>query len=194
MADYPDIADHGLIGDLQTAALVTTDGTIDWFCCPRFDSPSVFASLLDHEKGGRFTLHPVDTDCVSKQMYLPDTAVLVTRFLSPKGVVEVTDLPRRLHAARYVQLTKPVRARGRGPFVLSDMSNSQNDACARERTGDHPDRLRQGTGDHPGGSMSPGYAARRRLVQDVRGVVQRLVRGVQSVAMPGLEQHDYLCA
>ena len=46
MARYPNIADHGLIGDLQTAALVTTDGTLDWFCCPRFDSPSVFASLL----------------------------------------------------------------------------------------------------------------------------------------------------
>src|SRR6266536_991658 len=91
MSSYPPIADHGLIGDLQTAALVATNGTIDWFCCPRFDSPSVFASLLDHKKGGRFTLHPVDTDCVTKQMYLPDTAVLVTRFLSPQGVAEVLD-------------------------------------------------------------------------------------------------------
>jgi GH15 family glucan-1,4-alpha-glucosidase len=90
MANYPPIADHGLIGDLQTAALVSTDGTIDWFCCPRFDSPSAFASLLDHEKGGHFALHAVD-DCVTKQMYLPDTAVLATRFLSPKGVAEVID-------------------------------------------------------------------------------------------------------
>ncbi len=47
MDRYPNISDHGLIGDLQTAALVSTDGTVDWFCCPRFDSPSVFASLLD---------------------------------------------------------------------------------------------------------------------------------------------------
>ena len=51
---YPAIADHGMIGDLQSVALVTTDGTIDWFCCPRFDSPSVFASLLDDRRGGRF--------------------------------------------------------------------------------------------------------------------------------------------
>jgi GH15 family glucan-1,4-alpha-glucosidase len=90
MTSYPPIADHGLIGDLQTAAIVATDGTIDWFCCPRFDSPSVFASLLDQRKGGRFALHTVD-DCVTKQMYLPDTAVLVTRFLSEKGVAEVVD-------------------------------------------------------------------------------------------------------
>jgi GH15 family glucan-1,4-alpha-glucosidase len=91
MPTYPPIADHGLIGDLQTAALVAIDGTVDWFCCPRFDSPSVFASLLDQEKGGRFTFSPVSTGHVTKQMYLPDTAVLVTRYLSPAGVAEVID-------------------------------------------------------------------------------------------------------
>ncbi len=58
MDRYPLISEHGLIGDLQTIALVTTDGTIDWFCSPRFDSPSVFASLLDHDKGGRFRIAP----------------------------------------------------------------------------------------------------------------------------------------
>jgi pentatricopeptide repeat protein len=89
-SSYPPIADHGLIGDLQTAALVSTEGTVDWFCLPRFDSPSVFASLLDHEKGGHFALHAVD-DCVTKQMYQPDTAILITRFLSTKGVAEVID-------------------------------------------------------------------------------------------------------
>jgi GH15 family glucan-1,4-alpha-glucosidase len=58
MDRYPPIAEHGLIGDLQTAALVTTDGTVDWFCSPRFDSPSVFASLLDRERGGHFQIAP----------------------------------------------------------------------------------------------------------------------------------------
>jgi GH15 family glucan-1,4-alpha-glucosidase len=58
MDQYPPIAEHGLIGDLQTAALVTTDGTVDWFCCPRFDAPSVFACLLDRERGGRFQIAP----------------------------------------------------------------------------------------------------------------------------------------
>jgi GH15 family glucan-1,4-alpha-glucosidase len=89
--DYPPIADHGLIGDLQTAALVTTGGTVDWFCLPRFDSPTVFASLLDCRKGGRFSLAPVGSHHVSTQMYLPNTAVLVTRFLSEGGVAEVAD-------------------------------------------------------------------------------------------------------
>ena len=80
MDRYPDIGEHGLIGDLQTAALVSTDGTIDWLCCPRFDSPSVFASLLDYDRGGHFRIGPEGDDYVSRQMYLPDTAVLITRF------------------------------------------------------------------------------------------------------------------
>lgn len=58
MPDYPLIAEHGLIGDLQTAALVATDGTIDWFCAPRFDAPSVFGALLDHQRGGYCRVRP----------------------------------------------------------------------------------------------------------------------------------------
>ena len=85
------ISEHGLIGDLQTAALVATDGSIDWFCCPRFDSPSVFARILDHERGGIFRIAPVADDCVVKQLYFPDTAVLITRYMSETGVAEVVD-------------------------------------------------------------------------------------------------------
>ena len=91
MDDYPLIADHGLIGDLQTAALVTTDGTIDWFCAPRFDSPSIFGALLDHRAGGRFRIRPAAAAFSSKQMYLPDTAILITRFLTEAGVGEIVD-------------------------------------------------------------------------------------------------------
>jgi GH15 family glucan-1,4-alpha-glucosidase len=72
MAPYPKIIDHGLIGDLQTAAPVTTDGVLDWFCCPRFDSPSVFASLLDAERGGFYRIAPDLDDSVSRQLYLND--------------------------------------------------------------------------------------------------------------------------
>ncbi|MGC3861240.1 glycoside hydrolase family 15 protein [Micromonospora chersina] len=88
---YPAIEDHGLIGDLQTAALVTCDGTIDWFCAPRFDSPSIFASLLDRERGGFFRICPDETTYVTKQLYLPGTPILITRFISADGVAEVQD-------------------------------------------------------------------------------------------------------
>ena len=88
---YPPIAEHGVIGDLQTAALVDADGTVDWFCCPRFDSPSVFGSLLDAERGGYLRIAPADPGYSVRHMYLPDTAVLVTRFLSAGGVGEILD-------------------------------------------------------------------------------------------------------
>jgi GH15 family glucan-1,4-alpha-glucosidase len=88
---YLPIADHGLIGDLHTVALVGTDGTIDWYCCPRFDSPSVFAAILDAVRGGSFQISPDGDGWTSKQLYLPDTNVLITRFLTPDGVGEVQD-------------------------------------------------------------------------------------------------------
>ena len=91
MNEYPSISDHGLIGDLQTSALVATDGTIDWFCSPRFDSPSIFGSLLDHARGGHFSIRPRADAFETKQLYLPDTAILVTRFLTEQGVGEVID-------------------------------------------------------------------------------------------------------
>jgi hypothetical protein len=78
------IADHSLIGDLQTAALVSTDGSVDWFCCPRFDSPSVFGALLDDDRGGHFRVRPAPRDYTSTQMYLPDAAILITRFVTPR--------------------------------------------------------------------------------------------------------------
>ena len=91
MEDYPRIADHGLIGDLQTSALVSTDGSIDWFCAPRFDSPSIFGALLDHRRGGHFRVRPVTDSVTSKQLYFPDTAILITRFMTEAGVGEVVD-------------------------------------------------------------------------------------------------------
>ena len=88
---YLPIEQHGIIGDLHTVALVGTDGTIDWYCPERFDAPSVFASLLDAEKGGYFRIAPVNDGHTTKQLYFPDTNVLITRFLTPHGVGEVQD-------------------------------------------------------------------------------------------------------
>ena len=87
---YLPIEDHGIMGDLHTAALVATDGTIDWLCLPAFDSPSVFASILDDQRGGNFSLRPAEYTR-SQQLYLPGTNVLLTRFISPDGVAEVMD-------------------------------------------------------------------------------------------------------
>jgi len=91
MDRYPPIADHGLVGDLQTAALVSSEGVVDWFAAPRFDSPSIFAALLDHDGGGHFRIAPTHPDVTCKQLYFPDTAILVTRFMSQDGVGEVVD-------------------------------------------------------------------------------------------------------
>ena len=90
---YRPIEDYGIIGDMHSVALVGTDGSIDWLCFPHFDSPSIFAAILDDEKGGRFRIAPAGEagNVTRKQMYWPDTNVLVTRFLSPGGVGEVTD-------------------------------------------------------------------------------------------------------
>ena len=78
-ARYMPIAEHGLIIDLHTVALVGTNGTIDWYCCPRFDSPSVFAAILDAGHGGLFRISPDCDGWSSKQLYLPDTNILITR-------------------------------------------------------------------------------------------------------------------
>jgi GH15 family glucan-1,4-alpha-glucosidase len=89
MDDFLPIADHGIIGDLHTVALVGADGTIDWYCCPAFDSPSVFAAILDRKKGGYYRISPLEEDWTSKQLYFPDTNVLITRFFTPGGVGEL---------------------------------------------------------------------------------------------------------
>ena len=89
MDGYLPIADHGIIGDLHTVALVGANGTIDWYCCPAFDSPSVFAAILDKDKGGHYRIAPLEDDWTSKQLYFPDTNVLITRFFTPGGVGEL---------------------------------------------------------------------------------------------------------
>ncbi|GAB4364627.1 MAG: glycoside hydrolase family 15 protein [Elainellaceae cyanobacterium] len=92
---YQPIENYGIIGNMYTTALVGLNGSIDWFCFPDHDSPSVFAAILDEQKGGRFKIHPVDGETVDrlscKQLYWPSTNVLITRFLSPQGIGEIID-------------------------------------------------------------------------------------------------------
>ena len=88
--DYKPISDYGVIGDMHTAALVGLDGSIDWYCAPRFDSPSVFAALLDVRKGGKFQLSPTES-FTAKQSYEGETNVLSTIFESKQGRIKLTD-------------------------------------------------------------------------------------------------------
>src|SRR5579871_5780421 len=86
-SSYLPIEDYAVIGDLHTVAQVSKDGSIDWCCLPRFDSPSVFGALLDARKGGFFRIAPPDTEGLRRrQLYLPDTNILITRFLTVDGV------------------------------------------------------------------------------------------------------------
>jgi len=119
---YQPIEDYGIIGDLHTVALVGLNGSIDFLCLPHFDSPSVFAALLDDAKGGRFQIEPCLGQHTAKQLYLPNTNVLLTRFLSEDGVGEITDLMPVGNAHIAHTIVRRVRAvRGRVRFrVLCD--------------------------------------------------------------------------
>jgi GH15 family glucan-1,4-alpha-glucosidase len=109
---YKRIEDYGVIGDLHTVALVGTDGCIDFMSFPHFDSPTIFAALLDHARGGRFQIAPTIGKVSHRQLYLPDTNVLLSRFLSEEGVAEVSDfmpVKEEGHAHRLVRRAKTVR-------------------------------------------------------------------------------------
>jgi len=88
---YPPIEDYGVIGDLRTAALVGNRGSIDFLCWPRFDSPSVFCAHVDRDRGGRFQIEPHLDQPREVKLYLPDTNVLISRFLARDGIAEVSD-------------------------------------------------------------------------------------------------------
>ena len=120
---YLPIEDHGIIGDLHTVALVGNNGCIDWCCIPSFDAPSVFGALLDAEKGGIFSIAPHDSPEVRNlQYYLPETNILITRFLTLDGVGEVTDFMPIEHAKEHTKRHRIIRAarvvRGQLAFEL----------------------------------------------------------------------------
>ena len=133
MPDYLPIAEHGIMGDLHTIALAATDGTIDWYCCPSFDSPSVFASILDKEKGGHYRIAPVAEEWTPKQLYFPDTNVLITRFLSEEGVGEIqgfmpiAESTEDIHRHRLIRRVEGVRGEMRFRVELQPRFNYGRD-------------------------------------------------------------------
>ncbi len=115
---YLPVSEHGLIGDLHTVALVGTNGTIDWHCSPSFDAPSLFGSILDADDGGCFEL-AADVPAKTRQFYLPDTNVLITRFSAADGVGEIQDFMPVGGAAetqRHRLIRRVVCVRGVMPF------------------------------------------------------------------------------
>src|SRR3954462_11077224 len=88
---YPPIENYGVIGNLNTVALVSLGGSIDFLSYTRFDSPTIFCKLLDADKGGSFSVCPEMDNMVTKQLNLPDTNVLVTRFFAEEGIAELID-------------------------------------------------------------------------------------------------------
>src|SRR4051794_20774511 len=127
---YLPIEEYGVIGDLRSVALVGTNGSIDWCCLPSFDSPSIFAAMLDDRKGGFWSLAPA-VEAAVKQMYLPDTNVLITRFFADEGMAEVIDfMPVGRKTREIVRIVKAIR--GPLPFRMEcrpafDYARSRHD-------------------------------------------------------------------
>src|SRR4051794_6874185 len=170
---YQPIENYGVIGNLRTAALVGMDGSIDWLCVPHFDSPSVFAALLDDHKGGRFRIAPAGDHFRRKQFYWPDTAILVTRFLHDDGVGEIEDyMPIGGSCTARDELIRRVRVvRGRLPFHLECRPAFDYARAAHECHLDaHGARF-----DGPG--LSLGLAAPIPLRPDGAGVVADFTLG-----------------
>jgi GH15 family glucan-1,4-alpha-glucosidase len=115
---YQPIENYGIIGDLNTVALVGLNGSIDFMCFPEFDSPSVFAALLDDKNGGYFQISPVLGSVKNKQLYIPDSNVLLTRFLSGEGVGEITDF-------------MPVKDLSRGNLLVRRITNVRGSVTYR---------------------------------------------------------------
>jgi GH15 family glucan-1,4-alpha-glucosidase len=111
------IEDYGLIGNMISAALVARDGSIDWLCLPRFDSPACFAALLGNEDHGRWKICASGTDVRITRRYLPDTAVLETRFETPQGAATLTDFMPFTEDEEMVDVVRLVRGE-RGEVVL----------------------------------------------------------------------------
>jgi GH15 family glucan-1,4-alpha-glucosidase len=171
---YQPIENYGLIGNLHTAALVGMDGSIDWLCVPRFDSPSVFGAILDDQKGGRFRISATGQNIRQKQQYWPNTNILVTRFLHVDGIGEIVDyMPVGTgDTSPADQLVRRVRVvNGRMPFRLQcqpafDYARAPHDTFVNEKGARFVS---------PG--LALGLSASTQLVREGNGVVSEFVLG-----------------
>lgn len=165
---YQPIEDYGLIGNMHTTALVGLNGSIDWFCFPRHDSPSVFAALLDRNKGGHFQISPLIESVTHKQFYWPETNVLVTRFLAACGVGDIIDfmpvgMSARQRGARWlVRRVRGIRCRMQFRMECYPAFNYARDA--------HQTSITSGGACFLSPGLNLGLATDIPLQQDERGV------------------------
>lgn len=180
--DYIAISDHALIGNLRTAALVSTDGSIESYCVPNFDSPSVFARILDKKKGGHFSISPKGP-FTTKQNYLPSSNVVQTKFLNEEGVIGVTDfLPRNPAAAAHKPLLHWLIRRVevvRGHQSLRvECAPAFNYALAEHRTSLVPDHSIPG--ENSPGKQKKAVFESDDISLDLRFVAESVIDGVPS--------------
>lgn len=169
---YQPIENYSMIGDMYSVALVGINGSIDWLCIPHFDSPSVFAALLDDQKGGRFRISPLDDNVTYKQFYWPETNVLITRFLSPHGAAELTDFmpigttaPDGRHSHQLIRRLTAVR--GTIEFIM-ECSPAFDYARAAHET-----KIEDGGATFESEMLTIGLAAHTPLKADGDGVTSR---------------------
>jgi GH15 family glucan-1,4-alpha-glucosidase len=156
------IENYGIIGNMRSAALVSITGAIDFCCFPSFDSPSVFAALLDEQQGGTFRIEPQIENIRTKQLYLPDTNILLTRFLSEAGVAELTDFmpisdteQHNLYAHQILRIIRVVRGEIRFRLLCAprfdyaraahSASSAANSICFRPQPDSLPSLALQAT-------------------------------------------------
>ena len=119
MEDYQPIENYGIIGDLATTALVSLSGSIDFMCFPHFDSPTIFASLLDTNRGGYFCIKPMQGEFKNRQRYFPDTNILLTRFMGDSGIADISDFMAMEHLGHHHTLVRRVKVvRGEIEFQM----------------------------------------------------------------------------
>lgn len=119
MEEYEPIENYGVIGDLTTAVLVSISGSIDFMCFPRFDSPTIFAALLDAKRGGHFRITPVTDGFKKRQRYFPDTNILLTRFMGESGIMDISDFMAMQHLGHRHNLVRRIKVvRGEVEFQM----------------------------------------------------------------------------
>src|SRR5580698_240936 len=119
MEGYQPIENYGIIGDLTTTALVSLTGSIDFMCFPRFDSPTIFAALLDAKRGGSFRIATLKGEFKNRQRYFPDTNILLTRYMGEPGIADISDFMAMQHPGHRHSLVRRVKVvRGEIEFEM----------------------------------------------------------------------------